>query len=138
MKPTLLDTDTLSFFLRGQANVVRCVERYISEYGKLNLSILTYYEIVSGLRFRDANKQLDKFLRLAANNTVLPLTKEVCNLAGEVYADTRRQGTPIDDIDLLIASIALSNKLAVATHNVDHFKQVKGLVVIDWTIQELH
>jgi len=134
MQPTLLDTDIVSFYLRGEPNVVRCVEQYLKEYGKLNLSILSYYEIVSGLKFKDARKQLDKFLRLATNNRILPLTIETCDLAGEVYAQTRKQGTPIDDIDLLIGSIALQNNLAVATHNVTHYSPINGLAVYDWTV----
>ena len=50
MKPALIDTDILSLFLRGHAAVVHRVEQYLKAHSKLNLSIITYYEIVNGLK----------------------------------------------------------------------------------------
>ncbi len=136
MLQTLLDTDIISFYLRGEPNVVRCVERYVNEYGHLNLSIISYYEIVSGLKFRDARKQLASFLQFVSYNRILPLTTGACDRAGDTYARCRRQGTPIDDIDLLIAGTALDHDLAVATHNTAHFTRVEDLIVVDWTNAE--
>ena len=135
MQPTLVDTDILSFFLRGDQNVAKCFERYLSQYNKLNLSIITYYEIISGLKYKDAKKQLDVFRELVKCNQVLPLTSEACERAADIYALCRQQGNPIDDIDLLIAGIALENNLALATHNVSHFSRINGLSVIDWTLE---
>ena len=39
---------------------------------------------------------------------------------------------PIGERDLLIASIALANGLAVVTHNLDEFQRVPGLRCEDW------
>jgi tRNA(fMet)-specific endonuclease VapC len=55
--PALVDTDVLSLFLRGEPTVVKRVGDYLSEHATLNLSIITYYEILSGLAYRDASKQ---------------------------------------------------------------------------------
>ena len=51
----------LSLFFRNQPLVVENFNAYIQEYGKINISIITYYEIVSGLKHRDAQKQLNQF-----------------------------------------------------------------------------
>jgi predicted nucleic acid-binding protein len=40
----------------------------------------------------------------------------------------------IGEVDILIASIALTEGLAVATHNISHFNRISGLMVVDWTI----
>jgi tRNA(fMet)-specific endonuclease VapC len=133
MKPALIDTDILSLFLRGEPAVVSCFAAYLQAFDRLNISIITYYEILSGLRYRDANKQLERFLELIHNNNLLPLTVDACGIAAMLYADLRKQGNPIDDIDLLIAGIALENKLVIATRNVGHFNRVQGLAVEDWT-----
>jgi predicted nucleic acid-binding protein len=37
-------------------------------------------------------------------------------------------------VDILIAGIALANEMGVATHNIDHFRRVKGLSVEDWSL----
>ena len=54
MKPTLLDTDILSEFFRGNTKVLENVNIYLKEYPSLNFSIITYYEILNGLLYKDA------------------------------------------------------------------------------------
>ena len=43
MKPSMLDTDILSEFLRGNLKVIVKVDEHLKEYGYINLSIITYY-----------------------------------------------------------------------------------------------
>lgn len=133
MKPTLVDTDILSMYFRGDERVEANVEQYIEEYGKVNLSIITYYEIVSGLTFRDTRKQRASFLAFAKEHSVLPLTEHAAATAAELYAALRKKGQPIDDIDLLIAGIALSNDLILATNNERHFERIEALEVVNWS-----
>jgi len=108
-------------------------EAYLAEYEAINLSMITYYEIVSGLRHRDARKQLEQFLEFSSQNTILPLTQEAADIAANVYADLRKKGQPIDDIDLLIAGTAMANGLAVITQNRKHFDRITELEVEDWS-----
>jgi tRNA(fMet)-specific endonuclease VapC len=134
MSPVLLDTDVLSLYLKkGDAGIVAGCARHILQYGRLNLSIITYYEILSGLRHRDARKQLDGFHAFVARNTVLPITPRSADLAAERYAQLRRKGTPVDDIDLLIAGVALEHGLVMVTRNGSHFERIEGLTVEDWS-----
>ena len=131
MKPVLVDTDILSLFLRGNTSVKAHFADYVQEYDQLNLSIITYYEIVSGLKHRDAQKQLSIFLAFVQRNSVLSLTEKSVTASADQYARLRKAGQSIDDIDLLIAGIALVNNLTVATHNRDHFKRIEGLEIVD-------
>lgn len=62
VNPTLVDTDILSMYFRGNEDVIANFERYIKQYNGINISVLTFYEILSGLKHRDAKKQLDMFL----------------------------------------------------------------------------
>lgn len=133
MKPALVDTDILSMYFRGNDTVKINIDRHIEEYGTVNLSIITYYEILSGLKHRDARKQLDSFLGFAAQNTVLSLTDKSVMASAEIYAKLRTKGDPIDDIDILTASIALSNGLALATNNENHFKRINQLEIVNWS-----
>jgi len=86
MQTSLIDTDILSMFLKGDMNVKANFNEYISVHKNINFSIITYYEIVSGLRHRDANKQLDVFLKFASICTILPLTIESSNKSASIYA----------------------------------------------------
>ena len=133
MKPALIDTDILSMFFRGNANVVFQFQAYLAKYRKINLSIVTYYEVLSGLKHRDAQKRLTSFLDFAAQNTILPLTVQSITFSADNYAKLRQGGTPVDDIDLLIAGVALANKLVLITHNQRHFNRIEHLEVQDWS-----
>jgi tRNA(fMet)-specific endonuclease VapC len=134
VKPSLIDTDILSLFFKNHPHVTPCFHRYLSCYGTINFSILTYYEIISGLKHRDAHKQLTIFLNFASQSTIVPLTENAVNIAGDIYAELCQQGTPLDDIDILIAGIALANNLILITHNRKHFEKIHQLPIEDWSV----
>lgn len=133
MKPALIDTDILSEFLRGTPKVVDNAEKYLNTYGIFNLSIITYYEILNGLLYRDARKQLQYFENFANLNKILPLTISATRIAAEIYSDLRKTGQAIGHTDCLIAGIALTNELQIVTNNTDHFKRIKKLELINWS-----
>lgn len=132
MKPALVDTDILSEFLRGTPKVVENAEKYLHEYDAINFSIISYYEILNGLLYKDARKQLQKFTDFAELNKILPLTISASKQAAGIYAELKRAGQPIGHTDCLIAGIALTNGLQLITNNTDHFKRVKGLELVNW------
>jgi tRNA(fMet)-specific endonuclease VapC len=51
---------------------------------------------------------------------------------GALKASLQAAGAPVDDMDLVIASIAMTLDAAVATSNVKHFERVDGLAVENW------
>ena len=134
MKACLLDTDILSLFFRNHPQVIEYFNLYLQEYEKLNFSLITYYEILSGLKHRDANRQIENFLQFSEKNNIILLSKKSVMISAEIYAESRKKGTPVDDIDLLIAGVAMANNLVLITHNQKHFGKVKGLELADWTI----
>jgi tRNA(fMet)-specific endonuclease VapC len=113
MKPCLLDTDILSLFFRNHPQVIEYFNLYLQEYEKLNFSLITYYEILSGLKHRDANRQIENFLQFSEKNNIILLSQESVMISAEIYADSRKKGTPVDDIDLLIAGVAMANNLVL-------------------------
>lgn len=132
MKPALVDTDILSEFFRGTPEVVENAEKYLQEYDAVNFSIITYYEILNGLLYKDAKKQLQKFTDFAELNKILPLTISATKQAAEINAELKKTGQSIGHTDCLIAGIALTNGLQLVTNNTDHFKRVKGLELVNW------
>ena len=132
MKEALVDTNILSLFFRGHPQVVAKFTAYLEEHKSIRFSIITYYEVVSGLRHRDAHKQLHSFLEFAARSTIHPLTMQVADRTAELYADLRKRGEPIDDIDLLIAGTALANGLIMISENRRHFDRISELEVENW------
>jgi len=50
MKKTLVDTNIISAFMRGNPSVVQKVEKYLRFHTTLSVSVITYYEIIRGLK----------------------------------------------------------------------------------------
>jgi predicted nucleic acid-binding protein len=132
MKPSLIDTDILSEFFRGNEKVVDNADKYLQEYPSLNFSIITYYEILNGLLYKDATRQLLKFSSFVESNTVLLLSVQAATIAAQLYADLRKRRETIGHTDSLIAGIALANDLYLVTNNTKHFQRVEGLKLSNW------
>ena len=133
MSPSMLDTDILSEFLRGNIKVISKVDEYLKEYGFISLSIITYYEILNGLLYKDAKKQLKKFERFVDINNVLLLTLKTTKIAANIQAELRKKGRVIGHTDTLIAGIAIANEMKLVTNNTEHFKRIKGLEIVNWS-----
>ncbi|SEJ50440.1 tRNA(fMet)-specific endonuclease VapC [Cyclobacterium xiamenense] len=122
----------VSYFLKGNDNVNLMFQQYLRQFENIHISIITYYEIVSGLTFKDAKKQLLIFEHFCSTTTLLYLTKDSIRRSAAIYSKQRAKGETIDDIDILIAGIAISNNLCLVTNNVRHFGKIEGLVVENW------
>ncbi len=128
----ILDTDILSAMMRRHAAVTPRARAYLAEHGQFTLSIITRFEILRGLKAREATRQATTFDRFCARNIILPLTDEVVVKAAEIYADLYRRGALISDADILIAASGLVHRLGVVTNNEEHFRRVTGLKIENW------
>lgn len=132
MKRALLDTDILSLLLRGNIGVAAKAQVQRQQFGFLCFSIITYYEILNGLLYKDAKSQLTRFKEFALQNEVISLTMEAANQAADIYAKLRKEGQPIGHTDCLIAGIARTNDFQLVTNNVAHFSRIKPLDLVNW------
>jgi tRNA(fMet)-specific endonuclease VapC len=53
---------------------------------------------------------------------------------GKIRADLQKAGTPIGQLDMMIAATALHHNLILVTRNTREFSRVKGLELEDWQI----
>ena len=65
---------------------------------------------------------------------IADFTAEDAAASGRLGADLRVSGSPIGDIDTLIAGQALARGWTVVTRNIRHFGRVPGLKLIDWSM----
>lgn len=132
MKRSLLDTDMLSFYLKGIPSVVERARQYLEQFDRLDFSVITYYEIRRGLLHAGAKQKVRDFEKLADVSHIWPLNRASGKCAADLCTRLWRQGTPLDDADILIASIALSNDLILVTNNQRHFEKIAGLALDNW------
>lgn len=134
MTLTLLDTDTLTFFHKRHPQVIRNAAAHVGQFGHLILSELSYYEVTRGLKAIQATAQLARFEKFCLAHRILPFSHNAAVLAADIWSDLKQRGLLIGEVDVLIAGIALSEGLVVATHNLAHFNRISGLQVMDWTV----
>lgn len=89
MKTPLLDTDTISFFLKRNTTVAERMNQEYQQNGYLNVSVITYYEIMNGLLFKNARKQLESFQELILSCQVILLDTAIADIGAEIYAELR-------------------------------------------------
>lgn len=106
--------------------------KYLKEFDVINISIITYYEILGGLKFKKAERQLKEFEDFVNNNTIIHISEESAKISGDVYAALRQKGITIGTSDILIAGIAIENELTLITNNEKHYESIQGLRIDNW------
>ncbi len=132
MRRGLLDTDTLSYYLKGVPQVVERARQYLAHFGALEFSVISYYEVRRGLEWAGATRKLVDFEALVDWCLVWGLDRRSAREAAQISAVLRGQGLGIEEADILIAGTARAYGLVVITHNVRHFSRIAGLEVEDW------
>jgi tRNA(fMet)-specific endonuclease VapC len=132
MQKVLLDSNMISYFLRGELSVITELENYQESFEQITFSILTYYEIVSGLKYRDSKKLLNIFEELASQSEILGFGQETAKIASEIYCDLRQRGLLVPPIDIFIGATAIQRDLVLVTANIKHFQIMKNLNCINW------
>jgi tRNA(fMet)-specific endonuclease VapC len=128
----LLDTCTVSDFVKGQPNVLSRVKA--TSPSLIAVSALTRMEVEYGLalnaeRAKKLMPILDSFF---SNIATLPFDEADAQAAAAIRAALKTQGQPIGAYDVLIAGTGLARGLVVVTSNVGEFKRVSGLQLEDW------
>jgi tRNA(fMet)-specific endonuclease VapC len=128
----VLDTDTLIEFLRDNAKVVHNVAAYLQHHQQLSFAIVSYYELLRGLSYIKATRQLQSLEQLVVDSEILPLNMSAIRIAADIYATLRRQGNLIPDGDLFIAATALAHDCVLVTNNIAHFERIPNLRLDNW------
>ena len=132
MNEALLDTDILSYYFRGDLKVAEKTNEYLSTFNQINISIITYYEIIRGLKFKKAQKQLNEFEEFIINNNIIHISEKSARISGDIYAGLRSKGIIIGTSDILIAGVAIDNDLTLITNNIKHYALIPKLKMGNW------
>lgn len=124
MNKSLVDTDILSYFLKGSPQLTQVFD-YLKEYKKVTISEITYFEILAGLTFKGATKQITEFESFISTCQVLKLSTASLRISARVYAELRKTGVTIGTPDILISGIAIAN-------NQKHYQPIKSLETSNW------
>ena len=129
----IIDTDILVDFLRDNVKATSLVARLENDKARLATTTINAFELYLGAhKSREPEKAAHATRQLLDRLVLLPLTLKSAQRAGHIYADLEKQGQPIGLRDTFIGAIALTRDYKVATRNLDHFKKIDNLQIIDF------
>ena len=129
----MLDTDTVSFALRGVDSVrSRLLELHPSE---VCISVLTLAELRFGAD-RKRSKRLHSLIdTFVASVRPVVFDENAAAAFGPLANALLDRGAPIGHLDTLIAAHALALNVVLLTNNTRHFSRVRGLRTESWAEQ---
>ena len=129
---SLLDTDILSAIMRRHPVALSHAAAYLATHGRFTISLISRYEILRGLKAKNATTQLTAFEQFCGTIEILPIDDSVIVRTADIYADLYQRGQLIGDADILIAATALEHGLPLVTNNQSHFSRIPGLTLLNW------
>jgi predicted nucleic acid-binding protein len=134
MKFFVLDTNIISFYLKGNETIESNIIRTLTEGNSIVIAPIAYYEIKRGLMAINASKRLKEFAKLCELFGIGQLDNSIMDLAVEIYVEQRRAGRMIEDADIFIAAFCKKQNCTLVTNNTKHFKNIHDLSLTDWSV----
>jgi tRNA(fMet)-specific endonuclease VapC len=128
----LLDTNMASYVIKG--NIPRVHERLLRvPMAEVGVSVITEAE----LRFGVARKPEAVHLKIAVEEflvrvEILPWDSDAAKQYADLRAYMEKEGTPMGNLDMMIASQALAAEVVLVTHD-RVFRRVTQIKCTDWT-----
>ena len=98
----------------------------LSQTNSFAITTVTVYEL-----FRGDDSNEDQFwLQFFNRVVILDFTQDAAQQAGIIYRKLKSTGNMIGVEDILIASIAITNHLPLASDNIRHFYWIEDLVLV--------
>ena len=121
-----VDSDIIIDHLRGRGPGGAIFEEIVRTENPFTTT-LNHFELFCGAR---SDKEIDTINKCLLGFTVLPFNQEASLEAARVYRELKKRGVLIGIRDIMLAGIAIINKLKLATNNKKDFKEIKGLTLL--------
>jgi tRNA(fMet)-specific endonuclease VapC len=128
----ILDTNACIQYLNGtSACLRRKLESNLQE--DIFLCAVVRAELFYGaIKSANAAKNIQKLRHFTDRFTSLPFDDGCTEIYGEIRVQLEKKGKIIGPYDLMIAAIALANKMTLISHNTREFGRIKDLQLEDW------
>jgi tRNA(fMet)-specific endonuclease VapC len=129
-----LDTNICIYFLNGKyENIVRQLTALKPSDIKIPTIVEAelFYGVENSMRTQENRQKLEAFL---APFERISFDSAAAKSYGKLRASLKREGKVLGPNDLLIASLVLSKRAVLVTHNVNEFSQVNELSIQDWCV----
>lgn len=130
MAQYILDTDISSYLIRGDHETV--TRKFSELYDSCAISSITAAELQYGAKKRN-NKQLTQKVKAFCDLVeIISWDEDAAKAYAKLRVELETSGTPIGNMDMLIAASALARKAVLVTNNTEHFSRIKDLKLDNW------
>ena len=126
----MLDTDVSSYVIKRRPAAL--AERFRKHADTLCVSVMTAAELRFGAEKVGRGELIDLVEAFLERLSILDWDDDVSTHYARIRAALERSGKPIGNMDLLIASHAVSLRMTLVTNNLKHFAHVPGLKTEVW------
>ncbi|MEM3711957.1 MAG: type II toxin-antitoxin system VapC family toxin [Thermoproteota archaeon] len=128
-----LDTSFIIALIRRDPAAEKKLEEYIRNNARISTTYITACELFKGAyRSKRKDVEVTKVREILSRLEILDFSIDACERYGRLVNDLERKGMPIDDLDAIIASLALTHNESLVTADKEHFERVSGLIVESW------
>jgi tRNA(fMet)-specific endonuclease VapC len=127
----LLDTNTIIYYFKGQGNVAQNLTKVSAL--EVAISTIVLFELQVGIaKSNSPAKRTQQLQQLLSRINLVAFDQNAALASAKIRAQLEQQGTPIGQMDTLIAGTAVALQATLVTHNVKEFTRVSGLTIVDW------
>ncbi|MBF0351505.1 MAG: type II toxin-antitoxin system VapC family toxin [SAR324 cluster bacterium] len=130
----LLDTNTCIRFLNGRSEQIKMRIEGLTPDEILLCSIVKAELFYGALKSQYPEKNLARQLQFVNRFLSLSFNDTAADAYSHIRTQLEKKGTPIGPNDLIIASIAVANKLILVSHNTKEFSRIPDLMLEDWEL----
>lgn len=117
----LIDTDVIIWYMRGNRNALKALEKHKG----FTISVVTYMELVQGMRNKNELAALRKALKFWGTK-IIYITEEISSKA-MFYVEQHYLSHSMQLADALVGATAVSHGIPLLTGNDKHYKIVKEI-----------
>ena len=127
----LLDTDVCVELLRGNRRILQRRDQYDGPVGVCFMTAGELYYWAE--KSADPARTRSAVERLLLTLDIIHTDMAILRRFGSLKTSLQREGIPLSDADIFIASATLEKAEMLVTGNAKHFERIRGLVLDDWT-----
>ena len=126
----MLDTDMASYLIRGDHPEVTA--KFTELFEDCVISSITAAELKYGAKKRNNRTLTQKVQALCNLMTILSWNEEAADAYAKIRVELENSGTPIGNMDMLIAASAVAEDVTLVTDNIEHFSKIPSLKIENW------
>jgi len=127
-----LDTNIVSYYLKGNRTIIERIAGETDDGNSIVIPPTVFYEIKRWLLIVGSTKKLTLFETMCSLSGIGDIDRDILEIAAGLSSGLQGKGIALGDNDVLIAAYCIHHGYTIVTNNEKHFRYIPGLKVVNW------